>query len=423
MGTVYYYGQDGEVADKNIINLFGLGTGELRHSDKLAADLFDIVGFVYKDDKLLVVFPKHYYEKVDLDRFNQNHAGLTYDIKLLYNVIKKYGETESTNAKARSYLGAKDGYSSDYPFKPFYEVYDYFQRYGIYKEKEVRIVEGASGKVSWKDTIRKSKKIISGGNLIFSPFYTYKKNYNDVFLTECMAFIVDYTIDFFSDFLTMKKTGVKYSFDFLNHIDYVIKQLNTCQSKMFKDTQKHLLQSMTDFFEQLKGKTKGGRIHVRIRYFNLIWECMISKYLNRHFAGIDLSNGSVVFDEMLYGSIVTFAKKRFTDIDASHHNFYIDIDHMAYVNHVLYIFDSKYYSNITELNYKQLAYNEMLRYHYPGVAEIHNILILPGEDRAELHFSYAPGYAGNRTIGTKIIEQFIAIKKVMEDYIQSASYW
>lgn len=88
MSAIYYYGQDGEIADQNLIKIFGLGTRELRHSDKLDADVFDVVGFVYKDNKILVVFPKHYYSKADIDRFNQSGISLSYDIKLLYNVIK-----------------------------------------------------------------------------------------------------------------------------------------------------------------------------------------------------------------------------------------------------------------------------------------------------------------------------------------------
>lgn len=149
----------------------------------------------------------------------------------------------------------------------------------------------------------------------------------------------------------------------------------------------------------------------------MIWQTMISKYLNRHFIGIDSINGAAIFDETSLNSTIMFEQKRFTDIDLSKHNFYIDIDHISYENNILYIFDSKYYKDIKELNYKQLSYNEILRYHYPEVEEIHNLLILPGEDRADLHFSFAPGYIGSRTIGTKIIEQFIVPKKVMEDYV------
>lgn len=414
---MYFYGQDGEIADQNLIKLFELGTSELRHSDKLNADVFDIVGFIYNNNKILVVFPKNYYTKTDIDRFNQSNLSLNYDIRLLYNVIKKYRETENTNAVARTYMGARDGYFADYPFKSFYEVYDYFQKYGLYKKKEIRIVEGALGRVSWKDTIRKSNKLISNGNLIFSPLYTYKKNYNDVFLTECMAFIIDHTIDFFSDFLTIKKTMFRYCFDFLNNINYVIRQLNMYQSRMFKDTEKHLVMNMIEFFEQFNKKSNGGKVHVKIRYFDMIWQCMISKYLNKHFAGIDPSNGSAIFDESLSNSVLSFSNKRFSDIDLSDNNFYIDVDHIAYKNNVLYIFDSKYYSEIKDLNYKQLAYNEILRYYYPNTVEINNILFLPGLDNADLHFSYAPNCIGNRTFGTKIVEQYISPKKVMKSYL------
>lgn len=417
MSAIYYYGQDGEIADDGLIKMFGLGTKEIRYSDKVDANVFDIVGFVYKENKILVVFPKHYYDKSDIDLFNQTNRYLGSDIKLLYNVIKKYGEHENTTASANSYLGAVDGYASDYPFKPFYEVYDYFQKYGIYKEQEIQVVKGMTGKVSWKDTLRKSNKIISDGNLIFSPFYVSKKNFNEVFLTECMAFIIDYTIDFFNAFLSMKKTGIKYRFDFLNNIDYVLLQLKTRQSTIFKDSQKHLIQSMVNFFEQFRGKAKGGRTHLRIRYFDMIWQCMIARYINRHFVSIDATSGAVIFDDAIDNSTVFFTDTTFNDIDDSYHHFKIDIDHVAYSNNILYIFDSKYYGVITEFHYKQFAYNEILRYYYPGIVEINNILFLPGDEKSDLHFSLSSRYIGTRTMGTKIIEQYLPIRKIMEDYL------
>lgn len=418
MSDKYFYGQDGEVVDDILIKMFGLSTKEIRYSDKLDANVFDVVGFVYKDNKILVVFPKHYYDKSDIDRFNSTNINLGSDIRLLYNVIKKYGEMKKTTSTARSYIGTMDGYASDYPFKPFYEVYDYFQKYGAYKEKEIRIVKGSAGKISWKDTLKKSNKIISDGNLIFSPFYVTKKNFNEVFLTECMAFIIDYTIDFFNAFLSMKKTGINYKFDFLNNVDYVLTQLKLNQSTAFKDSQIHLIQSMIDFFEQYKCKAKGGKIHIKIRYFDMIWQSMIERYINRHFVSIDATTGAAIFDETIDNSTVIFKDIQFSDIDDSLHHFQINIDHFAFVNNILYIFDSKYYTNISKLNYKQFSYNEILRYHYPGVVEIANILILPGIENSDLHFSLSAAYVGTRKIGTRIIEQFLPPKKVMQDYLQ-----
>lgn len=88
-------------------------------------------------------------------------------------------------------------------------------------------------------------------------------------------------------------------------------------------------------------------------------------------------------------------------------------------NKILVVFPkhSKYYGVITELNYKQFAYNEILRYYYPGIVEINNILFLPGDEKSDLHFSLSSRYIGTRTMGTKIIEQYLPIRKIMEDYL------
>lgn len=418
MSALYYYGQDGEIADESIVKLFGLGTKELRFSDKIGKDVYDVVGFVYKENKILVVFPKHYFSKTEIDFFNCNNAYLGEDIRLLYNVIKKYRETENTNATARSYLGSRDGFDADYPFKSFYEVYDYFQKYGLYKEREERIIEGASGKVSWKDTIRKSNKIVSGGNLIFSPFYVKKKNYNNVFLTECMIFIIDYTIDFFRDFLSLKKTGGKHQFDFLNDIDYVIMQLNICQSKVFKDSQKRLIQSMIEFFLQYRGKAKGGKIHVKIRYFDKIWQEMINCYLNKHFIGMKNGGTELEFDENVSSSVVQFTYGSF-HVDVSEHDFSIEVDHLATTNTDLYIFDSKYYYEANKLDYKQYSYIEILRYKYPSRLAIYSALLLPGRKESKIHFELAPEYVGIRNTGNQIIEQYIETKRIMKSYMDN----
>ena len=94
-----------------------------------------------------------------------------------------------------------------------------------------------------------------------------------------------------------------------------------------------------------------------------------------------------------------------------------DIDHIAIDNNILYIFDSKYYTQILGLNYKQFSYNEILRYRYLGIENIHNILLLPGDERAEVHFSLASDYVGLRAIGTSIIEQYLPPKRVMKNYL------
>lgn len=420
MSAVYYYGQDGEKVDNEIKVKFGLDEKELRWSTEINASVYDFVGFVFKEDNILVVFPKHYTSIAQIDVLNDSHNECAYDIELLYGVIRRYSEKPTVTSKAKTYIGARNGYDSDYPFKPFFDVYDYFQRYGLYKEKEERIVPGSSGKVSWKKTIEKAQKIVSEGNLIFAPIYVKKKNLNSVFITDCMAFIIDHTIDNFHNFLSMKNTGYRRDrFDYLGNIDFVISQLNQYRNRVFKDIHKQLIVNMIEFFVQYKSRTKskGGKIHVNIKYFDKIWQDMVGQYLNKHFVGINGTADCIVFDDRQLVSPIVFYDKSYTDIDDSKHRFYIDIDHVAQEGDSLYIFDSKYYFESKHLNYKQYSYNEILRYYYPGVDNIYNALILPGEKDSELHFALNSAYSGSRIMGNKIIEHYLAPKKIMEDYM------
>ncbi len=419
INTLYYYGQDGEAVPEYIEELFGLGTQEIEYSDQLKANVFHIVGFVFREKNMLAVFPKHYYELHEIEKLNQTNLEAVDDIRLLFHVIKKYSETERTTASAQTYMGAdgSDRYDADYPFAPFYELYDYFRTYGLYREKENKIISGGSGKISWNTTLHKSQKIISGGNLLFVPLYVNKKNDRQVFITECMAFVIDYTIDYFHSFFSMKKTGLKIAeFDYFRNIDYICSKLREAKHEVFKDMHKKLVQILIDFFVQYKEKSTGGSVHVKIRHYDMVWQKMTAQYLNRHFAGVNPLNHAAQFDLSLKTSAVQFSAQTHR-ADASHHGFAISLDHMAYADHILYIFDSKYYKALDQLNYKQLAYGEILRCYYPDLEEMHNILILPGRERADIHFSFAPAYVGNRRIGTKIVEQYIEPQIIMNDYL------
>ena len=418
MSSIYYYGQDGLVATDDLVKKFNLGPKEIKYSHKSGSYYFDFVGFIFHDNCILTVFPKHYLQESTLNTLNATHTEIHRDIKLLFDVIQHYQEKEKSNASAKAYIGSLAGYDSDYPFKAFFEVYSYFQKYGLYKETENKVVAGTRGKIAWKSTIAKSSKIISEGNLIFSPFYVYKKNYNSVFLTECMAFIIDHTIEAFHDFISMQKTGIKTNFDFIRNIDYVLAQLRVNLNIAFKDVNRKLILSMIEFFEQYGCRSSGGDYHIEIRYFDMIWQKMMQSYLNKHFIGIDMVTGYANFDTNATKGIVEFENRRFGDIDDSSHKFYIDVDHLAFDNGYLYLFDSKYYSNVDNLNYKQLAYIEILRYHYHGMKEMYNILFLPGNKKDEQHFCYSSKYVGPRTMGTSIKEQYLETKQLMEDYLK-----
>ena len=58
--TIYYYGQDGDVVSDEIKRTFKLGTQEMEYSDRLRKDVFNVVGFIFDKEKILVIFPKHF---------------------------------------------------------------------------------------------------------------------------------------------------------------------------------------------------------------------------------------------------------------------------------------------------------------------------------------------------------------------------
>lgn len=416
----FHYGQDYYNVDGIDLSPFDLEKGDTKYLKSDNKEVFDFVGFVLNEGNLLSIFPKHFYSDLELKDLNRDKKANLEDIKLLFDVFVRYTKEVSTTAKATKYIGVKPEFVSDYPFASFFEVYKYFRQYGIYRESNIEVKPNANGSVSWKKTIQKAQVIVSNGNLIFSPLYRKKKRQQNVFLSECMVFVIDHTINSFPYFISLPKTGYKISsFDFIKHRQYTLQQLRQINSKTFKDTPKKLIAHLINFFEQYKKSPKGGDIHIKINYFDKIWEQMVSKYLNKYFKCFDEVSGSIIFDKSLVASSLRFEAKEFS-IDDSPHRFKIRLDHHAKQDDSIYIFDSKYYYNVSDLNYKQFSYNEILRGGTSESTKIYSALLLPNNSAySNLHFSLSPAYLGDRKTGTKIIEQYLNIKEVMQTYISN----
>ncbi|SFS08724.1 hypothetical protein [Anaeromicropila populeti] len=414
----FQYGQDYNSVDGIDVSPFSLQKGDIKYLKSDNKDVFDFVGFVLGEGNVLSVFPKHFYSDAELKDLNKSKRANSEDIKLLFDVFVKYTKEVSTTAKATKYIGAKPEFVSEYPFAPFFEIYKYYSQYGIYRQSNIEVRPNANGSISWKQTIQKAQVIVSEGNLIFSPLYKKKKRQQNVFLSECMVFVIDHTINSFPYFIKLPRTGYKMSsFDFIKHREYTLQQLRQISSKTFKDAHKKLISHLISFFEQYKKSPKGGDIHIKINYFDKIWERMVSTYLNKYFKCVDEVSNSVIFDKSLITSSLRFESKEFL-IDDSSHQFKIRLDHHAKKDDSLYIFDSKYYYNVSDLNYKQFSYNEMLRGGISKSTKIYSALILPNNSTcSNLHFSLSSAYLGDRKTGTKIIEQYLNIKEVMQTYI------
>ena len=420
MKTKYYYGLDGSIVDNQLVDLFNLGTMDMVYSRERRNNVFNFVGFMFCGENVLVVFPKHYCSESRIKILNTSNIECSKDIKLLYSVIRKFHNENDSKATARKYIGPDNNYDSDYPLDAFYNIYNYFQKYGLYKQPSTKIVKGNGGKYSWKDILRKSDKIISNDNLIFWPLYVKKKNNSDVFITECMIFVIDYTLNIVHNFFSMKGTGRPESkFDFINNVDFVIKELKKQQNIVFKDVNKKLIMNLIIFFEEIKFKKfNGGRLRIKIDYFNVIWQQMVHSYLNNHFVCFDNIQNQIIFDESKSQSQYKFVEKNFNDFDISDNSFSITVDHFLKTDTEVFIFDSKYYRDIPGLNYKQFSYREILRYKFSSV-DIYNVLILPGEEYSKIHFLLTPSYSGPRNDGCKIVEQYLEPQRIMIDYVKN----
>lgn len=417
MNSYIIYGQDGEIIPEEIMKCFELAPDDYKYDKKNKCYTYDFVGFVFKNEKILAVFPKHFFSNSDIERYNCTDIVLEKEIQLLYKSIIKYSY-ETKKASAYTYIGEEDNYYSDYPFHAFYEIYKYYSKFGLYKSQEESIQPGTYGKVSWKKTLQKSQVIVSGGNIIYSPLYIKKNSVYANFVTECMAYIIDYTIKTFSYFISLPRVMYeRVGFSYLENIDFVLRKLYEIRRTTYKDISKGLIDNIILFFKEYKAKCFGGNWHIKVNYFNHVWENAVSDYLNSYFKGIDKKTNSIIFDMTQKRSSVEFKKVSYL-VDESGHQFEIELDHYGVDDKKLYIFDSKYYQCLKLLNYKQYAYDEILRYSNPKIEEMHSALLLPGKKPAEIHFQLKKEYQGSRKFGNVITEQYLSVKDVLKRYVQ-----
>ena len=190
--------------------------------------------------------------------------------------------------------------------------------------------------------MQKSNVIVSNGNLIYLPIYSKRKTRKSHFISECMTFVINYTIRTFPFFIQLSPiSSQKNDMDFLSNKDYTLKQLYLFKNYIFKDYQKKLIDALIEFFEQYNHDSKGGAIHFKINYFDQVWESMINNYLSECFKEINLEDRTLKFDNLLDKNLKKkFIKPKPFKIDDSENGFKIQPDH--------YYIDDNYYICIDE---------------------------------------------------------------------------
>lgn len=389
---------DGKIVDDLSINEFNLRnySRNIRFSRTKQGEVLNFVGFILNENGMFVSLPKNY-------ALNENNINES-DIQLLLNVILKNQIDNS-----QKYIGNKKDFESTYPFESFYNINKYYENYGIYRESNNISKPGFSGKIQWNETIRKSNKVVSAGNLIFLPMYIKEQEEKQVFLSECMAFVINYTREKFPFFIQSRKE-IKHNsnFNFIENKEYVLSKLKKIHSEIFKDINKKLVINLIDFFTKVN---EGGTITVKHYNFELIWESMVEKYLNESFSGI--SDEEMKF---LGNEEIKFSKAKF-NVDKAHPTNRIEPDYYFTDSINQYIFDAKYYSEISSLNFKQIVYQTLLK---TKAKTTFNALIIPTHTLSfqRVHFELDEKYYMHSEDYIKIWEYNLNIKDVMINYIK-----
>jgi len=376
-------------------------------------DAFDyrlnFVGFVTDEqDNLLAVFPKNF--EVE----NPSSDG-----RLVFDVITTYFQRRHTD-----FIGelAGEKWETSFPFAAFFSIYSYYRKNGLFFETKEILETHPGGKISWKETIRKSQKLICDGKLIIHPFL-YKKTRNvSSFLTQCMVFAIDHTFEKFGELLNISRINFEVpSFDLVEHKEAIVNELARIRRTTFKDDLLNLIDSLITFFQKIN---YGGCYYLKHYSFSSIWEEAVRRYLSRHFAGI---KNDIIQLTPKPKKPVLIEKKTFNPNEAASDE-YFQPDFYLESSDCQYIFDAKYYLNPHGLMYKELAYVLLLkdvRDFVDGKAKFLNTscaVILPSNQRKTLiNFKMNPLFS-NYHADVKIMEEYFDIKEVLNDYLDESSW-
>lgn len=418
--------QDGTLLEPDVRQKFGSFFNYRDISGKEKGDYINFVGFIISEDNTLVSFPKHFISEDQKDYITHEPIKLREYMNLLFQTILKY--SKKNNEK---HIGVKNDLNEGYPFQSFFEIYDYYKKYGLFtNEREIKHF-GYQGNISWKDSLRKSPIVINNNNILYIPLVIKNKVHDYVFISKCMAYVINSTMDRFSVFLNLNKVPLDiYDIDF-NNRDFIMSTLRKLKHSLFKDIHKRLIDNLITFFEHEKHGTNS--IQIKIYTFNLIWEELVNDFLNKYFLKIDHSTNDIIFRKTetynvfhkptIYPDNIDKGKIKGED---NFLGYSLEPDSYFIKDSCRYIFDAKYYQNIKSLNYKQISYYFLLKWYESNInsegiktpVKTYNALILPteAEYKRDTHFLLNTDFNEDEE-EFMIIEYYLNVINLMRSYV------
>lgn len=413
-----YVMMDGEevtsiVKDKFFNHASDYENGDLKVKQGKAPTLNFVGLMIRSDGDILLSMPKHYYSESAIISMKE-FLNSTYeqDLKNLIGLLASMDNKD----------GGMSDLSNNFPLAAYLFVYRYRQKYGLFREEARQDKRGWRGSIHWNRTIKRVQPLLSNHQLIYPYFYLLDKQEYETFLSECMKYVLNVGAKVFSPFVKLSLESLQYSEGMFENSEWVIAQLNQCLQQVYIDHQRALIQHLIAFFAKENGM-EDGLYRLRSQTFAGMWEKMVEYYLNYHF-------DTVKEEQLKFTTQLTtpkqFKKITFNQIDESNNNYSIELDHYLECENERYIFDAKYYHNLKELNYKQIAYAFLLKHQGDNDSfwnhdnkRTYSALILPTAENqisTELHFQLNSDC--NRDYNPFMIYAcYLPVKEVIESYL------
>lgn len=345
----------------------------------------NFVGFsINQNDEAVAVFPKH---------FEFDNTSVLDSFAPVFRAIQR------ANSDAVTSSWGKDPSSTDpaitdcnFPFRAFYQIYAYYQQYGLHLD-EVRVDSSAKGKIYWKKTLSQATFYPIKKAIVPFPLRRESSVRISHLITDAMVYAINHTINLFGPLINLAPIPYQTSIQQgAQNYGLVSRGLRQLRAQTFNDRVVELIDSLIDYFNQAN---PGSGYYFKIRNFAFVWQSAVSSFLKKEFVALDASNVPVL-------SEVSADDDRFSNLIIRNVNEirpeqYVDIDHfwLDQSRNIQYVFDAKYYNNVSDLNYKQIFYTLIcgLDLATQGVSTV-SALILPSRGfRSKTHFSLSERFA------------------------------
>lgn len=388
-----FYINDGENVDINDVNIWNIDNLCNKYLQKYT---IGFVGVVVKQDKILMSFPKN---------FNtNNYNNLIESMQKIITII-------SNDHKNKNYGIDITVEKDEFPIKDYLDILAYYKQNGLYKKSIKILSKDYVGTIDWIRTINKSDKIIQKSGIVYTPFIVTKRQKKYVFLSYCMDYILNDATKY-NKFINLIENYIPQFNNKQINNNMLISQILYIKGSFFKDSEKKLINNMMNY---LKWKSEyENNWSFLTTNFNMFWEYLVNNYLNHCAINVDdsslIRNVNKQFD--FKKSNLEYVED--DEIIKQEHNHYkIQYDHLFIDDEqkIIYLFDSKYYSKIDCLNYKQVFYHYHLLSKYKDY-KIINGLILPScnDTYTRVHIDR------NNIDNVKIMEYYLSYSDVINSY-------